>query len=808
MCSSKRATYTTTQTTTQKDGSQGKKFGETPLERHNAGGYPNGRRNSNTGRLLIDPEYAAFIDSRKARTRKHPAVVRIKQFGWLRESDVIKPDGTALLQEVWSHYGTDDCDIISAWDSSTLVQEPERIKVVRSDSSDEPEPILPAYWQYPYLEILNEMQNGPPLRAIAARLVSGPSNIGSPRQGGILSRLAELDGSSVLVLLKSLLARHIWDESAKGGSGVFDLVSSWLGNGSPPTSSSKDFELEPWLELDYDMAGTHTLPEICIWPLMYQALCYRDAVSREQCRAVDAMHADPTLVGDEPSLSTFDAILNSTVFSHGDAPGVALGDVANPAFDVSQFPRLSEDDIICALKVWSKHVWMPALGDENWDYEARTAVSIRTLNVSGCHFVTRDTIRRALKAVPTITRIIMIGCINFDEVDFAALSLDGTFNTVDCVLTSGSVRAPFEDPLQKVRARDKTYARAQSLNPLPPNDEARDALILVPGVLFGTTPDFKFEYHERVQQAYLSDGLHTRQPTHTFARPPALGFHPETHKLVHGPPRFTILLSSHMGVGAPATGTTLPRVPIDTGIDGRGINGSGLTSVWRGLIDLVEFLGCNSMRTRQRLHVSKWSLLVKSCFSGSGAKWQEKGGLAGGGEFYGFPAYFSGGPGRSKDEWMFVYRHQDLRRRVSMSFFNRTPIFLPSEERARDSWAFVRYGQDANPLSHQVPTVVIYNVRGFREAVCPELPISPNEERWINRLEDLLTNGTWKAENIIFNGCIDRYMREKQKGQLEKYQALMERLSRPRFMRESPHDMIVMMEHLLHNDMNQGGDIF
>lgn len=133
---------------------------------------------------------------------------------------------------------------------------------------------------------------------------------------------------------------------------------------------------------------------------------------------------------------------------------------------------------------------------------------------------------------------------------------------------------------------------------------------------------------------------------------------------------------------------------------------------------------------------------------------------------------------------------------------------LPSEEQARDSWGFVRYGRDASPLSQHIPTMVIYDVRGFREAVCPELAISPDEERWMRRLEDLLVNGTWKAENIIFNGSIDRDMREEKSEMLEKYQEMMARLSRPRCMKESPQDMVVLMEQLFHNDMNQGGDVF
>ena len=157
---------------------------------------------------------------------------------------------------------------------------------------------------------------------------------------------------------------------------------------------------------------------------------------------------------------------------------------------------------------------------------------------------------------------------------------------------------------------------------------------------------------------------------------------------------------------------------------------------------------------------------------------------------------------------MFVYRYQDLRSRVSNSLINTSSIFLPSEEQVRDSWGFVRFGRDASALSHHVPTLVIYDVRGFRDAVCPKLPIFPDEQRWMSRVEDLLSNETWKAENVIFNGSIDRSMGEQQDGGLEKYQELMARLSRPRFIKEIPHDMIVVIEQLFHNDMNRGGDVF
>lgn len=93
--------------------SLGTDFGEAPQERHRVGISPKGKRRTNKKRLSTDPEYASFIESRKARAREHPAVVRMKQFAWLRKSDVLKPDGTALLQQVWLRYGSEESDIIT-----------------------------------------------------------------------------------------------------------------------------------------------------------------------------------------------------------------------------------------------------------------------------------------------------------------------------------------------------------------------------------------------------------------------------------------------------------------------------------------------------------------------------------------------------------------------------------------------------------------------------------------------------------------------------------------------------------------------
>ncbi|KDN43710.1 hypothetical protein RSAG8_05900, partial [Rhizoctonia solani AG-8 WAC10335] len=115
-----------------------------------------------------------------------------------------------------------------------------------------------------------------------------------------------------------------------------------------------------------------------------------------------------------------------------------------------------------------------------------------------------------------------------------------------------------------------------------PNEKVRAKLNSVPGVFFNSTEEFMFKYSKTIYDTYYAGGLSSRSLSHSFARPPALGFDPTTKKPVSGPPRFSILLAAHAVVDQPLTGATLPRVPIDTGIEGMGTNGCGLTSIWRG----------------------------------------------------------------------------------------------------------------------------------------------------------------------------------------------------------------------------------
>ena len=94
------------------------------------------------------------------------------------------------------------------------------------------------------------MQCGPPLQHYSQCSIGPVEHWDSPHKGGILDRLAELDGSRELVIWKALLTRHTWHESARGGGDVLDSGSSWIDGGSPPINGSEQ------LELDYDITRT------------------------------------------------------------------------------------------------------------------------------------------------------------------------------------------------------------------------------------------------------------------------------------------------------------------------------------------------------------------------------------------------------------------------------------------------------------------------------------------------------------------------------------------------------------------------
>ncbi|KAG8743736.1 hypothetical protein FRC10_011518 [Ceratobasidium sp. 414] len=634
---------------------------------------------------------------------------------------------------------------------------------------------------------------------------------------GVLAWAASLEATQSIAIIKAILAQHLWNESAQGGAGLRDVAYSWLKGDS---SLNERLAEEPWCPEDYDMsypgATEETRPTYSGMVMVYQGFCYRAAIAQERSRRNGGRRTSTEESIRLPDLeakhvtSDLPQLVYSGAFCDGEYPGRALGDVAHPAFDASPFPRMREDQIICALKDWSQQIWIPDLDGEEWDYNCGVFVPLRTLNLSGCHYVTRNTVRRALQAVPTITRVIMIGCVSFDEVDLTLLSLDGTLDNVECILTSESLRATFGDPSAKLRHRDGVYNRARSLLPSPPNDEVQSSLRSVPNVFFdsGSRNKFSFKYDVQVVEDYFARGMYTRQPSHTFARPPALGFDPVTNDIKCGPPRFSVILASRAVVETPLTGTTLPHVPIDTGINGFGTSGSGLTSVWRGIVDLLEFLGYNAMRNPQRWNAISWSLLVKACFSGPGAKWGEKSGLAGGGEFFGLPAYFKGGVGQANEEWIFAYQFCDTRGRLVASWANSTSGFLYPEESAQDSWAFIRYGRDANPLSHEVPTVVLYDVRGFRQAICPQIPILPDEAKWIDRVEDVLKNGIWKRHHYVLPAQIDQGLAAKGDPSLEGLREVMERLGKPRFMKETPQELILLIERMMVGQMNEGKDVF
>ncbi|QRV81810.1 exonuclease V subunit beta [Ceratobasidium sp. AG-Ba] len=798
----------------------GDELGEPRFERHTKTMKISSQRSwidQHQKRLQGDPKWQEITRIREARARVHPAVIRMAKFGWLQEHDVLKPNGTALLQEVWS-VAIDSDDWDGSYVPRNLVEQPANIKVARSESSTGLEPCAPRYWEYP-LPGLDEMTTEETLGLIAF------SNL---EHDNMLAQVAAIEGIVVFPLLKALLAQYMWCESGRGGSGIQDAVHSWLNQ----AGFSGRSEEEPWLAEDYQefsdigqtpgstpnhtSGSSQTRLGYSIMVIFYQALCYRASVAQERSKrrgiAKSFTSSSATLLPEMEhkmgeSLSDF---VGSGAFTTGDYPGKLLGDVAHPAFDISSFPQMREDAIICVLRDWSQQIWMPSLDNDTWEGDNSILIPLRTLNLSGCYFVTRNTVRRALEVAPTITRIVMIGCPNFGEVDLNLLSLDGTLDNVECILTSESLRATFDDPQKKLQRRDSIYNQACSLMPTPPNDHLRDSLLTIPNVFFdsGSEKKFSFKYDSQVLCDYFANGIYNRQPSHVFARPPSIRLNPVTHKVECGPPRFSVVLASYYVAGHHVTGATLPHVPLDTGIDGYGTSSSGLSSVWRGIIDLLEFLGCNSMRNPQRWNAITWSLLVKSCFSGSGSKWDEMSGLAGGGEFFGFPAYYKGGLGQANEEWIFAYNFLDTRGRVGTSWMNDTTMLIYPEESAQDSWAFIRYGRDANPLSQQVSTVVLYDVRGFRQAVCPDIPILLDEAKWMDRVEEVLKNGVWKRHYHILNAEVDRGMTEKGDPSLERLRDAMDRLEKPRFMKETPQDLIQLIERMMVNQMNDGKDVF
>ncbi|KAB5590599.1 Exonuclease V subunit beta [Ceratobasidium theobromae] len=788
-----------------------KRFGEQPWTRH-----LRGARQSLTERwvpitptqeLKSDPEYMALDESRMKRAREHPAVVRLRDFGWLRVEDVIKPDGSALLQDIWRYtYDHDIGDYYHREVVEILAKDPRGIVVERSealdDEIDHPAPLEVEYSFFRLQEL--PLVSTPSLRWASFRALGKVTG----KTQGILSFLDRMDGNITFLALKTRLAQILWEHSSLGGTGLYDAAYRWLQRKYSNPQSKPDDDYDSNLAYDYDSTesslGASEDDEWIWWIILYQGLCYRDSVAKERKRRNASKEPADRLTDFiiMPELNDF--------YGKGEFPGHAMGDVAHPAFDISHFVRVREHVILRALKIWAEQIWLPDLDSQDWDLPVgnRTSVPLRTLNVSGCQFVTRNTIRKALEIAPTIRRIIMIGCPSFSNVDLMVLSLDGTLNHVDCILTSESIRGPFENPEEKKSRSEEAYNQAMQLVPQAPDVKTQAALDSVPGVFFNSFKDFKFKYSDSVMKAYFHDGGYLRAPSHTFALPPSLTFDAETHRAVCGPPRFSVVLATYALHSVPVTGAGFPHVPIDTGLNGIGTSGSGLSSIWRGIIDLLEFLGNPYLRNVQRWNAINWSMVVKCCFSGPGKKWGEKSGLEGGGEFYGFPAYFKGGFGQANEEWIFAYQFRDVIARIQTCWANSMTTFVYPESSSQDCWAFIRYGRDANPLSHEIPTLVLYTVREFRQAVCPDIPILEDEAMWINRAEDVLKNGTWHRSYPIVNWETDREMARKEDPDWEHLRVAADRLTKPKFMKEVPHELMLLVERMAACQMNQGADVF
>ncbi|KAL5637750.1 hypothetical protein ACGC1H_002120 [Rhizoctonia solani] len=796
-----------------------RQFGEAEWTQHCEGTMPTGRR-----KLIklpddprVAPDYKALLASRMRRAQEHPAVIRMQAFGWFAAEDVIKPDRSALLQGIWrfslkSSQSSYHNSIVRLLLNKELA---DGAIIIRSQPMDEPDHPESPKWEYSFAVLpasapASASENS--LKSAALRAVVSINLSKAP--GGIMSLLDTLSSShpAIWPYIKIRLAQILKERSSEIGNRFHEEALEWLSSAEATleTGSQPPEDSNTGLENDYDIPENHATRacgEGIWWILAYQGFCYRASVNQER---ISRSISDE--VSSESSSNQPVPALTLTTDNPWDSefPGRPLGDVAHPAFDVSNFPRISERQLLHALQEWSNTIWLPALDNEDWDFNHSTPVSLRTLNVSGCHFVTRNTIRQALQIAPSITRIIMIGCESFDDADLTLLSLDGTLNNIDCILTSETTRDPFLDPRYKKQWRDDAHNRARALLPQAPNEKIQAKLASVPSVFFKSTEGFKFKYSEEIYNLYYAGGLASRSLSHSFARPPALGFDLTTGKVVCGPPRFSIMLATHSIVDTPLTGATLPRVPIDTGIEGMGTNGCGLTSVWRGIIDLLELLGDPYIRNKQRWNLIKWSLVVKSCFSGPGQKWEKKSGLVGGGEFYGFPAYFKGGAGQANEEWIFAYQFRDVVARMQTYWANGSAIdsFVYPESSTQDCWAFIRYGRDANPLSHEIPTIVLYNVREFRQAICPDIPILEDEAKWMARVEDILANGTWHPSYPIVNWELDRKMARDGDPTWGQLREVAKRMTKPKYMKEVPHELMLLVERMMTCQMNAGSDPF
>ncbi|KAF8737169.1 hypothetical protein RHS02_06183, partial [Rhizoctonia solani] len=785
--------------------SNGGRFGEEQWSRHVEGVRQTGFRafNKLPEDPDLDPDYKALLISRMKRAREHPAVVRMQSFGWFTPDDVINPDGSALLQGVWRF-------------SLENFSDDENGSVVGQASSEVDYPDSPR-WESPFTDLPEQIESDVSLRATAVRAAStGISSI----PGGILTLIDYLNDTESFTRLRHILSYRLKYNFSKAGTGYLQKAFEWTSSrGAVPEPELQPLEyVNKWAQYDYDMIEYNTeespneWDEDVWWILLYQGLCYRASVTLERLSNShfhqDERESDPPSQSEATTSAAFEDPHLYT--SRVEFPGIVLGDVAHPAFDVSYFPRISESQLLSALKIWSDSVWLPDLKAERWDFDCGTPIPLRTLNVSGCQFVTRNTIHRALQIAPSITRIIMIGCRSFRDVDLSLLSLDGTLNNIDCILTRDTVRDPFYNPRHKIQWRDDAYNSARKLLPQAPNEKIQAKLDSVPGVFFNSTKEFKFKYSDKIYSTYHSRGLSSRSLSHSFARPPALGFDPSTGQVVCGPPRFSIILATHTVHDVPITGATFPRVPIDTGIEGIGTNGCGLTSVWRGIIDLLELLGDPYIRNKQKWNLIRWSLVVKSCFSGPGQKWDKKSGLTGGGEFYGFPAYFKGGPGQANEEWIFAYQFRDVTARMQTYWANGPQLgsLVYPQSSTQDCWAFIRYGRDANPLSHRIPTVALYNVREFRQAICPDIPILEDEAKWIARVEDVLTNGTWHPSYPIVNWDTDRGFASNGDPMWAQMRAAAEQITKPKYMKDVPQELMLLIERMMVSQMNGGSDPF
>ncbi|QRW10585.1 exonuclease V subunit beta [Ceratobasidium sp. AG-Ba] len=201
-------------------------FGE-KRERHVPGTPGNGRRTSlsqlapdKQAEIKSKMEYITLCETRRKRVLKHPVVEGMMEFGWFSADDILRPDGTALLQEVWqtSHMAKSrDTPLIS------FIENPERAVISGPESTKNPvaQTSFACASALPSDTVMALKGPGLSISHAAIRAYFIPPALNPADQGGILTQCS-LVGQAEFTARPFELAHQLWLESAKCGSKEMD----------------------------------------------------------------------------------------------------------------------------------------------------------------------------------------------------------------------------------------------------------------------------------------------------------------------------------------------------------------------------------------------------------------------------------------------------------------------------------------------------------------------------------------------------------------------------------------------------------